>query len=156
MTASTWVPGFAQVARSYVPRGGGFVLDVDIVTSGDQSISRDAGGGLLLVRGADRLVNRIVRAVVTIRGTFWADPGWGAAIIPGYEGGMAMQLLEVAMAEVQRYSLTIPLSPQDRISDVKVTVETLASDGRDALIDMILYDGNGTAYPSSVVIPLLS
>lgn len=69
---------------------------------------------------------------------------------------MAMQLLEVAMAEVQRYSLTIPLSPQDRISDVKVTVETLASDGRDALIDMILYDGNGTAYPSSVVIPLLS
>jgi phage baseplate assembly protein W len=113
---------------------------------------RDIHGGPLMVRGVDRLIGRITRAVATPRGSFWADPAYGSEAVPGvsFERSVPMQILSAVMTEVARYAISSPQSPGDRVGQVRVVTTSLASDARTVLVDIMLYDGAGIATPAQI------
>ena len=60
--ATTYTPQYSTLAGAIVRRGGGEHLDRD-VSAGD--MGRDARGRPALARGPQRLVSRVVRALLT-------------------------------------------------------------------------------------------
>jgi len=142
--ATTFLPTYAVPSHAVPPRGGGLHLDLDCATG---TMQRDANGRPALARGQQRLVSRIVRALLTPLGSWWADPEYGSAAVPGLSvsGDIALQVSGIALRESRRYSQAT-LAPDERISQVTVHAVQPGDSPRELLVDITITTVAGTAH----------
>lgn len=145
MTATTYVPTWAAPTASVAARGGPEHLDRNVAT-GDMRLS--ALGRPALARGAQRLVSRLVRALLTERGAWWGDPGYGSTVLPGQAApdDLALAFADVALHEARSYGAG-PLAPDERIAGVAVRAIQPGPDPRTLACDLTITTAAGTAVP---------
>jgi hypothetical protein len=122
---TTFVPTYCPPTASVVPRGGGEHLDRDLSAG---MLQRNALGRPALARGPQRLVSRIIRAMLTEQGSWWGDIGYGSTVLPGgmLPDDAALALSDVALHEAQTYQQG-PLAPDERIAGIRVDTITTAA-----------------------------
>lgn len=142
------------VAPVYAPAGGaalprdGRLLDLDV--SQGLALRRDSRGGLGAAGGTDRLISRLLRALDTELGAWWADPTYGSLALPGLTvaQNLAVKLTDVVLQETRRYMTGRVLPATERVSKVVVTAAQLVDDPRQVQVDIVLYDATGAAFPA--------
>lgn len=148
--ATTFRPGYSALASSVVSRGGGEHLDRDISTG---EAGRNALGRPALARGTQRLVSRIVRAILTEQGSWWADTGYGSTVFPGgmLPDDAALALADVALHETQTYQQG-PLAPDERIAGIRVDSVQPVGDPRDLAATITITTVAGTGQQTTIVL----
>jgi len=148
--ATTFVPAYGAPAASVVPRGGGEHLDRDLSTG---LLQRNPLGRPALARGPQRLVSRIVRAMLTDQGSWWGDIGYGSAVQPGgmLPDDAALALSDVALHEARTYQQG-PLAPDERIAGVRVDSAQAAGDPRDLAATITIITAAGTSQQTTLVL----
>lgn len=142
---TTWTPAYAAATAPIAPRGGGLHLDRDLTTA---ALRRNSLGRPALCRGPNRLVSRVIRALLTPQGDWWADPSYGSTLIVGQAApaNAALAVSAVALHESKTYQAG-PLAPAERIASIAVQAATL-DDPRQLTVAVVITTAAGTTVPA--------
>ena len=147
---TTFAPAYASPTASVTPRGGTDHLDRDLSAG---YLQLDARGRPSLARGAQRMVSRIVRALLTDQGSWWADVSFGSAVSVGFAvpHDLALALSDIALHEARSYR-TGPLAPDERIAGITVHAVQQADDPRSLSVAMTITTAAQTSFPVTLTI----
>lgn len=130
-----WTPAYSALAGPVAARGLPDQADLDVTTG---VLGRDALGNLGLVRGGERAVSAIVRALLTPKGSNWFDPQYGSQALPGQtvKNGLLLQTADAVLYELRRgsrlFSGSVRVDVDEDPADprrVTITVTAQASGG---------------------------
>lgn len=149
--ATTFVPTYSALAGAVVPRGGVQTADIAAVwTTGPDgatlALGRDARGGPALATGADRLLGRIARALVTPQGAAILNPDYGTAAVPG---ALLTQSVPLQVADAAQREAAItqgsPLGAAGRVLRVAATARRDAIDPTTVDVDVTITTADGAS-----------
>lgn len=126
-----------------LPRDGAHQLDWSLAAySGDYALATDGGVGLC--SGHDRMMGRLLRAVMSEQGSYMFDLTWGSRVFPNHTipESIAVELMSVARAQVRAFQLLAPV-PGEVMSQVQVTAVSPTGDPRVWEANVIVWDQIG-------------
>lgn len=146
----TFTPAYALATAPVQPRGGALHLDRDLTTA---ALRANALGRPALCRGPARLVSRVIRALLTPQGEWWADPGYGSTLIVGQTvpTNAALAVSAVALHEAKTYQAG-PLAPEERIQSIAVQTIRPTPDPREYAVSITITTAAGTSVPATLTL----